>query len=129
MNEKLSRLSFRTLRAANMDRCQRWHPGGLSDWSLSDWGVATAGELGEALNVVKKLNRERDGITGNTASGDELREQLADELADVAIYLDIMAASEEIDLGAAIARKFNQTSVKVGFPERLEGDVYYQDAP
>jgi NTP pyrophosphatase (non-canonical NTP hydrolase) len=112
-------LTFEQLRSANLTRCARWHRGGLSEWSLSDWGVATAGEMGEALNVVKKLNRERDGIAGNSASVEELREQLADELADVAIYLDIMAASEGIDLAGAIARKFNRTSVKVGFPERL----------
>jgi len=112
-------LTFKTLRAANMSRCARWHPRGLSEWSLSDWGVATAGEMGEALNVVKKLNRERDEIAGNDLSENELRQQLADELADVAIYLDIMAASEGIDLGRAIADKFNRTSKKVGFPERI----------
>jgi NTP pyrophosphatase (non-canonical NTP hydrolase) len=119
MGGVLSSLTFAQLREANLSRCGRWHPGGLSDWSLSDWGVATAGELGEALNVVKKLNRERDGIAGNSVSAETLRADLADELADVAIYLDIMAASEGIDLGAAIARKFNATSRKVGFPERL----------
>lgn len=112
-------LTFAQLREANLSRCSRWHPRGLSEWSLSDWAVATAGEMGEALNVVKKLNRERDGIAGNTASEGELRKQLADEIADVAIYLDIMAASEGIDLAGAIAAKFNRTSEKVGFPERL----------
>lgn len=112
-------LTFAELRGANLSRCARWHPRGLTEWSLSDWGVATAGEMGEALNVVKKLNRERDGIAGNTSSVEELKAQLADEIADVAIYLDIMAASEGIDLAEAIARKFNRTSEKVGFPERL----------
>lgn len=113
-------LTFHTLRAANLSRCARWHPGGLSEWSLSDWFTATMGELGEAANVAKKLNRERDGIAGNTASEAELRAQLADELADVAIYLDILAASEGVDLAAAIANKFNHTSAKVGFPERID---------
>jgi NTP pyrophosphatase (non-canonical NTP hydrolase) len=112
-------MTFEELRTANLSRCRRWHPGGVSDWSLSDWCVATAGELGEALNVAKKLNRERDGIAGNTASVDELRQQLADEIADVAIYLDLLAASEGIDLAAAIASKFNRTSDRVGFPEKL----------
>lgn len=112
-------MDFATLRAANLSRCARWHPRGLTEWSLSDWGVATAGEMGEALNVIKKLNRERDGIAGNTLTEEQLRSELADEIADVAIYLDIMAASEGIDLAAAIARKFNKTSEKVGFPERL----------
>lgn len=122
MSEPMFQLTFATLRVANMARCQRWHPRGLSEWSCSDWGVATGGELGEALNVVKKLNRYRDGIPGNEASEEELRAHLADELADVAIYLDIWAASEGIDLAAAIASKFNRTSMKVGFPERLGTD-------
>lgn len=112
-------LDFATLRAANLSRCARWHPGGLNEWSLSDWFTATMGELGEAANVAKKLNRERDGIAGNTVSEKELRADLSDEIADVAIYLDILAASEGIDLAKAIARKFNATSEKVGFPERL----------
>ncbi len=102
-----------------MSRCARWHPRGLKEWSLSDWGVATAGEMGEALNIIKKLNRERDSIAGNTLTEEQLHSELADEIADVAIYLDIMAASEGIDLAEAIARKFNKTSEKVGFPERL----------
>lgn len=117
-------LDFATLRAANLSRCARWHPRGLKEWSLSDWFTATMGELGEAANVAKKLNRERDGIAGNTVSEEELRADLSDEIADVAIYLDILAASEGIDLAKAIARKFNKTSEKVGFPERLPvGDL------
>lgn len=114
-------MDFETLRAANLSRCARWHPRGLSEWSLSDWFTATMGELGEAANVAKKLNRERDGIAGNTVSVEQLRADLADEIADVAIYLDILAASEGIDLAAAIVSKFNRTSEKVGFPERLSG--------
>jgi NTP pyrophosphatase (non-canonical NTP hydrolase) len=118
--EMTAELTFPMLRAANMSRCARWHPRGLNEWTLSDWACATGGELGEAMNIVKKLNRERDGIAGNTLTEEELRCELADELADVAIYLDIWAASEGIDLGEAIASKFNRTSEKVGFPERLE---------
>jgi NTP pyrophosphatase (non-canonical NTP hydrolase) len=113
-------LSFAELRHVSLQRCVRWHPGGIGEWSLSDWFTATMGELGEAANVAKKLNRIRDGMVGNgDATEEKLRADLADEIADVAIYLDILAASEGIDLGAAIARKFNATSEKVGFPERL----------
>lgn len=112
-------LTFAELRETSLTRCERWHPGGINEWSLSDWFTATIGELGEAANVAKKLNRVRDGMTGNAESEEELRAQLADEIADVAIYLDILAASEGIDLAAAVARKFNATSEKVGFPERL----------
>ncbi len=114
-------LTFAELREESMSRCSRWHPGGIGEWSLSDWFTATMGELGEAANIAKKLNRIRDGIVGNASDASEelLRKELADEIADVAIYLDILAASEGIDLAAAIATKFNRTSEKVGFPERL----------
>lgn len=116
-------LDLLELRLANEARCNRWHngPDGINEWSLSDWFTATMGELGEAANVAKKLNRERDGMVGNVASEAELRAQLAEELADVLIYLDILAASEKIDLAAEVVRKFNTTSVKNGFPEKLTG--------
>jgi NTP pyrophosphatase (non-canonical NTP hydrolase) len=112
-------LSFADLRATSLARSARWHPRGINQWSLSDWGVAAAGEMGEALNVIKKMNRERDGAPGNSVSADFLRLQLADEIADTVIYLDILAASEGISLAAAIVSKFNRTSAKLGFPERL----------
>lgn len=40
------------------------HP--LNLWSGSDWMVAVVGEIGEAANNLKKLNRVRDGIRRNT---------------------------------------------------------------
>lgn len=115
----MSRLTFAALREVSLRRCLRWHPRGISEWSLSDWAVATAGELGEACNVIKKLNRERDGIVGNTIAPAELQSMLADELADVAIYLDLLAAAAGIDLEAAIVKKFNAVSERNDFPERI----------
>ncbi len=112
-------LTFHLLRTTNLIRCARWHRGGVEEWSLSDWMTAVAGEMGEAANVVKKLNRVRDGLVGNDKSADALRDQLADEIADTAIYLDLLAARAGVDLAEAIARKFNRTSEKNGFPERL----------
>lgn len=116
-------LTFALLRSTNLARCARWHTGGVNDWSLSDWFTATMGELGEAANVAKKINRERDGLVGNDKSSAELQSQLADELADTVIYLDLLAARAGIDLAAAVASKYNRTSIKNGFPERLpEGE-------
>lgn len=187
-------LTFEALRAANGPRCLRWHKTGLNEWSLADWVIAVGGEAGEALNVVKKLNRDRDGQPGNTRTREQLLSDLAAELADVVIYLDIVLHSEGagvlgmlwnvetfgelrrqtaadpnhtvlslsewatglmeasgklattaltdqgeigdaadsllqvidanayawgIDLGEAVARKFNATSERYGFPERL----------
>lgn len=89
----------------------------LDSWSLSDWMTATAGELGEAANVVKKLNRVRDGIPGNSETPEQLREQLAEELADVAIYLDLMAQAAGLDLETIRDAKFRKTSRKIGYRE------------
>ena len=89
------------------------HP--LEGWTLSDWMTATMGELGEAANVVKKLNRYRDGIKGNSESEAELRAALADELADTFIYLDLMTQAAGIDLVEAVRDKFNRTSRKIGY--------------
>jgi NTP pyrophosphatase (non-canonical NTP hydrolase) len=116
----VSALQFRALSLMNLGRNVRWFgPDGLESWSLSDWGVAAAGELGEALNVIKKLNRARGGKPGNRESTAELRTRLADELGDTVIYLDLLAQRAGIDLGTAVQRSFDRKSVELGFPERL----------
>jgi len=103
----------------SLKRALRWHPKGLNSWSLSDWFTALAGEVGEAGNVIKKLNRVRDGIIGNKETHEQLDQQLADELADVYLYLDLLAQAADVDLPAAIIRKFNAVSDRHGFPEKL----------
>lgn len=114
-------MQFRDFSAANRARCERndGFSHRLTDWSLSDWMTATIGELGEAANVAKKLNRVRDRIPGNSETPDELRANLADELADAFIYLDLLAQSQGIDLEAAVIAKFNRTSAKIGYGEIL----------
>jgi len=85
----MANLTFSHLRDQNLPRCRRWHPEGAPPWSFSDWFLALGGEAGEALNVVKKLNRDRDGLAGNLKSHLALVDDLGGELADVVIYLDI----------------------------------------
>ena len=84
--------------------------------------TATAGELGEAANVIKKLNRIRDGIPGNAdhETPERLLDSLADELADVAIYLDLMAQAAGFDLETIREAKFVKSSEKIGYTERRE---------
>lgn len=110
-------MHFRDFSILNRRRCES--PKGfnhtLGSWSLSDWITATTGELGEAANIAKKLNRVRDGIPGNKETPDELRAALADEIADTFIYLDLLAQSQGIDLEEAVLRKFEKTSAKIGY--------------
>lgn len=102
-----------------MARCLRWHPRGINSWSLSDWCVALSGEVGELCNVVKKLNRSRDGLIGNKETDSELQSNIAKEIADVYLYLDLLSQAAGVDLSAAIRDKFNEVSVRNKFPERL----------
>lgn len=110
-------MEFSLFSKINRTRCES--PQGfnhaLHSWSLSDWMTATLGELGEAANVAKKLNRVRDGIPGNRETPDELRQMLSDEIADAFIYLDLLAQSEGIDLQSAVLAKFDTTSRKIGY--------------
>ncbi|MNI17827.1 MazG nucleotide pyrophosphohydrolase domain protein [compost metagenome] len=102
-----------TLRAANIARQIEWDQD--NQISAAYRGNELAGEVGEACNVIKKLERERLGILGSRATVDEL----ADELADVLICADLIAMHYGIDLEAAVVRKFNATSEKVGLRTRL----------
>lgn len=118
--------TFQELVDAHVSRGKRWHPGpkGLNSWSLSDWGVALTGEIGEAMNIIKKLNRLRDGLTGNKGKSEaELVAWLGEELADALSYTILLAEAAGIDLEQAHAKKFNEVSELEGFPERLrDGD-------
>lgn len=110
-----SALSFQALRAANTKRQTEWCPDQRPD--LSFRGNELGGECGEALNVIKKLERERHGWRG---SRDNLS-HLAEELADVIIVADLIALETGIDLGEAVESKFNATSEKYGLSVRLKG--------
>ncbi len=92
----------------------------LESWSPSDWAVAFIGEAGEACNIIKKLNRIRDGIPGNAIHETEgvLLKALRKELADASIYLDLLAQRYGLDLEECRNEKFAETSLKIGYVER-----------
>ena len=75
----------------NRKRCKEGFKHKLTDWSLNDWMTALTGEVGEAANLIKKLNRIRDEVPGNkeVETGEYLFDQLKKELADIYIYLDL----------------------------------------
>ena len=85
-------LTFRQVTKANVARCDRWHDGGLNDWSVSDWAVAMAGEAGEVCNAVKKLRRVEDEISNisdpdrQLSTRQEAAGKIGEELADTFLY-------------------------------------------
>lgn len=114
-------MTFGQFSEANRARCESPHGFNhpLSGWSTSDWMTALVGEVGEAANVVKKLNRYRDGVPGNKLSADELRDQLRKELGDVFVYLDLMAQSLGFNIADAATDVFNEKSKDIGYPKTL----------
>lgn len=117
-------LTFEAVREANRARLPRFknakgelahsEPDG-SDWTPAQWLQAAIGELGEYANFRKKF--ERGDI-------DELEFTMnaSKELADVILYLDILAFRLGVDLSAAIINKFNIVSQRVGANVWLRAD-------
>lgn len=112
-------LSFQGLRDANVKRISRFNnaqgerahskPDG-SDWSPAQWLQALVGEVGEYANLRKKFER------GDMPENLFLKEAKK-EIADIQIYLDLLAYRLNIDLSEAVTLKFNETSDKVGCPD------------
>jgi NTP pyrophosphatase (non-canonical NTP hydrolase) len=107
-------LNLKTLLEANLKRQKVWCPDVKPD--LSFRGNELAGEVGEACNVIKKLERERHGWRGSR----DTKEHLGEELADVIICTSLIALEAGIDLSEAVVAKFNSTSEKLGLPVRLK---------
>ncbi len=114
-------MDFNDFSALNRRRCEAKNGfnNPISRWTLSDWMTATMGELGEAANVAKKLNRVRDGIKGNDETLEELSAMLADEIADTFIYLDLLSQSQGINIQDAVLAKFKKTSAKIGYEDAM----------
>lgn len=106
-------MEFQVLKDANLVRQKEWDKEGVI--SLSYRGNELAGEVGEACNIIKKLERESLGIRGTTATALDA----AKELADIVICVDLIASALNIDLWEAIRSKFNETSEKYGLKTRI----------
>src|SRR5690606_19258820 len=78
------------------------------------------GELGEAANLLKKVDR-------GDLTLDEARPALARELADVQTYLDLLAHRLGVDLGDATVQKWNEVSERIGCALRIELAATYFD--
>ena len=116
----MSVLSFQTLAEKNRERCEsKFHS--ISVWRPSQWSNAMAGETGEACNITKKMDRiwPSDQFKESWNKPEERRMQdltdmLADEIADVVIYADLLAQRCGLSLGDIVRAKFNQKSDEIG---------------
>lgn len=98
------------LRRLNPERCKAFgHT--VESVPITFWTTAVAGETGELCNLIKKIERG-DNI-------ENAKTKIANEAADVIIYLDLLCCSLNIDLQVAIASKFNEVSDRVNSPIKL----------
>jgi len=108
-------LTFKMLISKNIERCEKGFGHNQDSWSLLEWGGATAGEIGEACNIAKKIIRYRDNVKGNKASDniENLKIKLGGEIADGIIYAFLWASAAGIDLEAAVRKAFNDKSDEI----------------
>lgn len=107
-------LDFKQLRAANDERAAIWDPDGVLNVEFAS--IELAGEVGEALNKIKKYIRWHKNLPGGECD----LCAIMDELGDVVICADLLARALGQDLGSAVGNKFNKTSKKHGFATMLK---------
>ena len=106
-------LTINELQTANYERNKHWDPAEVLNGAF--FATELAGEVGEACNIVKKLERERLGVPGSR----DTIEHLAEELADVLICVCLLANYYDIELNDITRDKFNRSSLKLKFPVLL----------
>lgn len=124
-------LSFKVLRDANVRRLPLFKrkdgkPAHMkvdgSDWSPASWLQAVVGELGEYANLRKKV--ERGDLTLAQA-----KKKLASEIADVIIYLDLLAFQLGIDLSEAVMETWNAKAEQLDIPMRINAEDWVYTRP
>lgn len=101
-------VTFRVLRDANCNRQTEWPGNDKADMPFR--ALEVAGEAGELCEAIKKFLRAERGIKGSTAT----KADVASEMGDLLVSLDLLANEMGIDLGEAVRAKFNATSEKYG---------------
>ncbi len=95
-----------------------------AEWSLSDWGIAAAEEMGEVCGAIKRLNRMRAGHIINGKPNDvktvgEAMVKLQKEIGDTITYLDLLAQEAGFTLEECVRVAFNGVSEREGLPHRV----------
>ena len=105
-----SGLTFDELRQKVYERSIEAYANITGKKDLSYFGNAIAGEVGEACNIIKKMER------GDTIPVSDLGK----ELADIVVYADIIAAKNGLSLGQCVRNKFNEVSDRIGSNVKFE---------
>lgn len=128
----MNQLTLEQLQRATADRGTLWGSPGLQfrglelsgesielleAWSLLEAKVRdVAIHSGKTVEALKKVVRFQNGMAGGS---DDLT-KLKEELGDTVISCALLANELGLDLGEIVSAKFNETSRKYNFPQRLE---------
>lgn len=109
-------LTFEKFQEANEERCTKGFGHKLDDWSLMEWGAATAGEVGEACNKAKKIKRELQNIKSNKIGENrfDLKDAMAKEIADSIVYSFLWLSAAGYNAEEVIRDVFNSKSDEIG---------------
>lgn len=108
--------NFDNMQDAQSARLAAWERDARADVPISFYSTELAGEVGEACNHVKKIERERLGMRGSTSTP----QKAIEELADVAIAARNMAIKLGCtDFDSVIQSIWNAKSIEIGLPHRV----------
>jgi NTP pyrophosphatase (non-canonical NTP hydrolase) len=117
-------ITFNVLRDANRRRQEEWPGNDKADVAFRT--IELAGEAGEVCEKVKKFLRAERGIKGRTAT----REDIALEMGDLLVSLDLVADELGINLGDAVRSAFNKTTEEHGMRTYLgQNDWHMKPEP
>jgi NTP pyrophosphatase (non-canonical NTP hydrolase) len=118
-------MTFQLFKERNQARCESTAQP-LHAWLPSQWSNAMAGEVGEACNITKKMDRiwpanqfKQSWNKPEDSRMEELNERLKRELGDVVIYADLLASRQGLTLEECVRTAFNEKSEQIGAKERL----------
>lgn len=118
-------MTFKEFMDTNRARCESMAQA-LDGWLPSQWSNAMAGEVGEACNITKKMDRiwpanqfKQSWNKPEDSRMDVLNERLKRELGDVVIYADLLASRQGMTLEECVRTAFNEKSEEIGAKERL----------
>lgn len=89
-------------------------------WTNSDWFLELVGEVGEAGNIIKKINRQ-------DTNQKELHEKLKSEFADIFLCLLLNCNHHKIDLEISTFEKFNLDSTNRNSTIKLDPNLIFKD--
>lgn len=110
---------FKQLKILNKERQAEWDADNKLD--LSFRGLEFLTECGELGEQVKKLIRDKNGLTGNKTDLTKIKEEIGDAIITLVLLCDSIeeTTGEEIDIVESVKNKFNKTSNKYNFKTKF----------